>query len=606
MAHTIFKTLKAPIFWILFGALLLRLWGITYGLPLFLVNDETPHVYGALKMIELKTLIPALHAEEFKSVLYYPPLLSYFYLIVLAPVIVVHYFASGMPPLDTYRAMVALDPSFLWVAARIWMTLIGVLGVYLTYRIAYHLSGTRRAALFAAAFLALSFYHLQLSHNVRHWMPASVLLAFLWERALAMRGRSQPLRSWLLAGAVAGIAAGGVNTAAAVGVIPLLAARVGGFAGNGFRHWLRRLASREVLVILAAFVLVTLASVALYPYGLTRAEGAPGAAADVFVRISFLATKDFLDWLRFVGGYVRTLWEFETPLFLFSLAGMALFWFRRGRFWVATAAVYTIAFFTLLYLFDDFTARGVVFITPILAAFAGYAADRLYGKLRNLEIKKLGQPSRQFPIFLVSLFFFLMVFGWQFAIDLRYQWLLSRPDTRLVAREWLVANLPADSRVIMDAQYLRVTNTPAGAALVEAIDPGALRAADRAVLLLGARAPRSAVAVVNLDMMSPEIRRLFTADPNTLIRQGFTYLVLEYRTTDAIREDTRRIAEQGRRIAHFSPWRAAGEGEPRQGRDDRPAAVDGSGKLQRLSLKELWALERFGFFVDVYVISVKP
>lgn len=575
MAHPIFKTLKAPLFWILLGALLLRLWGISYGLPLFLVNDETPHVYGALKMIELRTLIPALHAEEFKSVLYYPPLLSYFFLVVLAPVIAIHYLASGMPPLDTYRAMLALDPSFLWVAARAWMALIGVIGIYLTYRIAWHLTGSRRAAILAAAFLALSFYHLQLSHNVRHWLPASVLLSLLWYLALRIHAGVASRQHYLFAGIIAGLATGGVNTAAAVGVIPLIAARMGDFSANGFR----RLVSREVLTIVVAFAVVTLLGIALYPYGLTRAEGAPGAAADVFGRISFLATKGVFEWFRFIGGYVRTLWEFETPLFLFSLAGMALLW-RRERFLVSVTAFYAIAFFTFLYLFDDFTARGVVFVTPILAAFAGYAAHEIW--------KKLSAPYHPFFNFLVSLFFFLIIFGWQLAIDLRYQQLLSRPDTRLVVREWLLKNLPVDSRVLMGAQYLRLPNTPDGARLIGAIDPAALRAADRAVLALGPDAP-SGLANLNLDLVSPDVRRGLTGDTDVFLRSGFTHLVVEYRSADAIREDTRRIAEQGRLIQHFSPWR-----------DERPVAVDGSGKLDRLRLADLWALERFGHFVDVY------
>lgn len=580
------RVLVKPIFLILFGALLLRLWGVSYGLPLFLVNDETPHVYGALKMIELKTLIPALHAEEFRDVLYYPPLLSYFYLIVLAPVIVIHYLASGMPPLDTYRAMLALDPSFLWIAARAVMAAIGTLGIYLTYRIAQHLSGSRRAGLLAAVFLALSFYHLQLSHNVRHWLPASVLLAFLWERALAMRGGTPPLRSWLALGAVAGAAAGGVNTAAAVGLIPPLAARLGRSGGEG---WRQRLFSREVFILLAAFAASTLLLVALYPYGLTRAEGASGATADVAGRFATLAAKSFSGWLEFLGRYMRTLWEFETPLFLLSLAGMAFLWMRRERFWVGVTAFYVIAFFTLLYLFDDFTARGVVFVTPILAAFAGCAAHEIW---RKLEIKKLSAPYRQFFNFLVSLFFFLVIFGWQLAVDLRYQWLLSRPDTRLVARQWLLSNLPADARVLMDAQYLRLPNTPEGARLIGSIDPEALRAADRAVLALGENAPRLAVAAVNLDLVSPPIRRSLTADPDALIRQGFTHLVFEYRTADGIRDDVRRIAERGALLAHFSPWKTP-----------RPVSYDGSGKLERLSLTELWTLERFGLFVDVYQLS---
>ena len=46
---------------ILLLALGVRLIGIDYGLPLALVHDEPPFIFGALKMLELKTLIPALN-----------------------------------------------------------------------------------------------------------------------------------------------------------------------------------------------------------------------------------------------------------------------------------------------------------------------------------------------------------------------------------------------------------------------------------------------------------------------------------------------------------------------------------------------------------------
>src|SRR3989344_8430702 len=66
---------------ILGAALLVRLAGITYGLPLWLVGDEPSLVFGALKMIELKTVLPVLHDDAFRGLFYYTPLLAYVYLL---------------------------------------------------------------------------------------------------------------------------------------------------------------------------------------------------------------------------------------------------------------------------------------------------------------------------------------------------------------------------------------------------------------------------------------------------------------------------------------------------------------------------------------------
>ena len=128
-----FGIFRKPIVWVLLGAFVLRLFGIPYGFPLFLVNDEPAFVLGALKMMELKTLVPAWHSAEFQKVLYYPPFLAYFYLIALAPVLAVHYLASGLPSLAAYQDAFTMNPSFLWIAARVLNALMGVLLIYVVH-----------------------------------------------------------------------------------------------------------------------------------------------------------------------------------------------------------------------------------------------------------------------------------------------------------------------------------------------------------------------------------------------------------------------------------------------------------------------------------------
>ena len=161
MAHQVFQALKSlpsrPIAWILAAALLLRLWGVTYALPQFFVNDERANVYGALKMIELKTLVPRGHDEEFRKVLNYLPLPSYLYLAVLAPVLGIGYLASGAPSLAAYRDLLILDPTIVFVTARALVALLGVATIYVTYRLGRAIFGSERAALLGAIFLSLSF-----------------------------------------------------------------------------------------------------------------------------------------------------------------------------------------------------------------------------------------------------------------------------------------------------------------------------------------------------------------------------------------------------------------------------------------------------------------
>src|SRR3989344_6241721 len=109
---------------ILFAALAVRLIGIDYGLPLTLIHDEPPFVFGALKMLELKTLIPSLHSSQLESALYYPPYLSYLYLPFFALVISLKsLFFSG--DFETLKNILIADPSVFFIIARIISALLG-------------------------------------------------------------------------------------------------------------------------------------------------------------------------------------------------------------------------------------------------------------------------------------------------------------------------------------------------------------------------------------------------------------------------------------------------------------------------------------------------
>ena len=68
--------------------------GINYGAPFPLVSDEESMIGGALRMLELRTLIPALEPEAFK-ILMYPPLIPYLYLMLITPFVFLLYIFSG-------------------------------------------------------------------------------------------------------------------------------------------------------------------------------------------------------------------------------------------------------------------------------------------------------------------------------------------------------------------------------------------------------------------------------------------------------------------------------------------------------------------------------
>ena len=65
---------------IIFLAFILRIWGVTYGLPGLFVGDEKSIVGGAMKMIYQKNIFPVLEPDVFR-LLYYPTLIPWILLI---------------------------------------------------------------------------------------------------------------------------------------------------------------------------------------------------------------------------------------------------------------------------------------------------------------------------------------------------------------------------------------------------------------------------------------------------------------------------------------------------------------------------------------------
>lgn len=573
---------KRSIFWILVFALGLRLWGISYGFPLFLVNDEPALVLGALKMIELKTLLPALHQEEFKKVLYYPPLPSYFYLVTLAPVIAAHWALSGFPPVEQYKDIVTLDPSFIWIAARVLNALMSVVLIAFIYLIARRITRSERAGLLAAIFLSLSFYHLQLSQVVRHWMPAALLIYASWYAALRIRDLNLK-KSYVLSGVLAGLA-GGVNTSSAVAVIPAIFFH---FSRKG-EKFLSKISSSRFWLMLGAALLIALVFVALYPYGLTRGEGAAGAGSDLGARIFRLSSVNFADWLKFLYEYLKLLWRYEAILFAAAAGGMILFWRnKKDAIHPLLALAFGLAHLSLLYFFFNKIPRALVFILPILSVFAGYFADRAILKAQNFF------RATAANLFLVYLCSFIIFFAWPLVIDLRYVYLFSQKDTRLLAKDWIRANIPAGTKMMSDTPYLRLTNTKEGIQNLENLDPSGLRSQDRALLRRDdEHYPALAFYVLNLHFISPTKPERITSNPEYFRKLGFKYVVVEYEHTD--RSDlfppTRRLVEDLRLIKRFQPF--SGNSFVR--------ALDISGEIATIHPLELFKLERFGQVVDVY------
>src|SRR3989344_2665350 len=175
-----FSQSKWLLIYILAFAFLVRVAGIGYGLPLWLIDDEPPFTLAALKMIQLKTLLPASYLADFQTVLYYPPYLSYLYLLPFSILLGFKYlfFSGGREQFIYYLTG---DLSHFFLIARFLNVLTGVASVYLLYRIGKKIFQNEPIGLLSAFFLSTSLFHILMSANGRHWLPVSFFtILVLW------------------------------------------------------------------------------------------------------------------------------------------------------------------------------------------------------------------------------------------------------------------------------------------------------------------------------------------------------------------------------------------------------------------------------------------
>lgn len=476
--------------WLLFSilalAFLLRIVGIGYGLPLAVVNDDAPFTLGALLMIKLQTILPALH-PEFESVLYYPPYFSYLLLVPFTILLGIQYLLwHGDPALFQYHLIQDLSPFFM--TARLVNVILGTLSVYFVYRIAHTFFRSKIAAAAAAFLLATSLLHIALSMTSRQWLPVAFFLVttlFILTRGWSMKRRY--LGAFITAGIGMGFSSIIALSCVLIGMYYLL------FDARRWRSMLRDLP----LFIFGSVVFLMLSAAAWLLY-----HGGN----------NFTGTITFLDSSKSILGLfasplqVISMIVFSEPvLVVLSAGGLMYCVFFAKRVGILIAGFFAI-YTAIFYIFFYIESRFVVPLIPFLSILGGYAIARLW--------------NRRSTVFLCIL---LIIPG---VVAIRLSYLALQGDTREHAREWVTLNLESSDRVLVFSSALHVPTQKAAVEELRSIDPGALRQIDEAdAAINNAEAPH---VLNNLTSISNQD---FSAElPQYAKQHGYAYLVLEPRS----------------------------------------------------------------------------
>ncbi|MBI4093736.1 glycosyltransferase family 39 protein [Candidatus Kaiserbacteria bacterium] len=484
--RAVLSKLGSPLGIVLLGAFLLRVAGVGYGLPLTVVSDETPFTFAALKMLQLKTLIPALHTEAFQSILPYPPYLSYLLLLPFAAILGIQYLL-WQGSAELFQAHLVSDLSAFFITARLFNVALGALSVFLVYRIAQTLFRSRVAALAAAFLLGTSVLHIALSMVGRNWIPVSfvfvVILALLTSTWSLER---RYLAAFITAGLGMGISSLCIFFCVWIGLYYVF------FDARSVRGAWRDLPHLALGAL--AFVLLALVPSFLYQSG------------NAFLGAMTLYEPKSLTALLFSPWSALSLIAYSEPVlaggFVLGIAMLSVA-YKRLAILIATWTLFYTATFYFLFRFD---ARFLVPLLPLFALVGGYAISRFWSRYTMLPI--------------------LVVLLLPLGVSARLAFLASEGDTRAHAREWVAEHLTREDKILVFSSAMHIATRKAAVEELRLIEPSAIRSADEADEVID----RSDVpyALNNLTMLSD--KEFIAALPDYATREGYTHLLLEPRS----------------------------------------------------------------------------
>jgi hypothetical protein len=398
---------KSPLILILLIGLLLRSWGVLFGL----YHADEPIIVNHALAYGLGDLNPHFFAI--------PPLVSYYLFFGYGLLYALSHLV-GLPDIAAFKVLFIEQPEIFYWWGRILVGVIpGTISIYAIYKLAQHLWSSE-VANWAAFWLAINYLHIRNSHYI--YVDICMLLAIIGCAYSALRAYdNKVLRSYIIAGMWIGLAAA-IKYNAAIAACGLVFACA--FSGKNYFKYL----------ICAGFASI-LTYMFLNPF-------------------SVIAYKEFWDQLVHQAGAESMIgWVYHIKHSILSSTGIGVLIlmacgilaafksdFKRTLILIAIPT----AFFLMLGVFSQSHSRYALPLMPFIALAAGYGVQSLI---------HWSQFNKIFRIFVIALIIFSAAIPLVKTVQSNKLFLST--DTRDSAKQWIEQNIATDSKILFTHSFHR-------------------------------------------------------------------------------------------------------------------------------------------------------